>query len=281
MGQADLHIHSTTSDGKLTPAEVVGEAARRGLKFISLTDHDTVDGIAPALAAAKNHPALKLIPGVEISTDIPSGEAHVLGYFIDYTGGELAAALARFRNSRLNRARGMVAKLAELGVHLDWARVEQIAGDSVMGRPHIAQALLEKGYIDSFRQAFADYIGRNGPAYVEREKITPAQAVALIVRSGGLASLAHPFTVSDPEAMIIELKAAGLAGLEAYYNGYDRDETETLVNLARKHNLVTTGGSDFHGLEASESPIGGIDLPLEAVEQLIARARRMNPALSF
>ena len=158
---------------------------------------------------------------------------------------------------------------------------EQIAGDSVMGRPHIAQALLEKGYIDSFRQAFADYIGRNGPAYVEREKITPAQAVALIVRSGGLASLAHPFTVSDPEAMIIELKAAGLAGLEAYYNGYDRDETETLLNLARKHALVTTGGSDFHGLEASETPIGGIDLPLEAVEQLIARARQMNPALSF
>jgi predicted metal-dependent phosphoesterase TrpH len=281
LGQADLHLHSTASDGRLTPEEVVKAAAQKGLKFISLTDHDTIDGIAPALAAAEKFPNLRLIPGVEISTDLPHGEAHVLGYFIDYTSRELAAKLEHFRNSRLERARKMVAKLDKLGVHLDWRRIEQIAGDSVMGRPHIARAMLEKGYINNFKQAFTDYIGRDGPAYVEREKLTPAEAVALIIRAGGLAVLAHPFTVSQPEAMIIELKSAGLAGIEAYYNGYSQEEIGQLVALAKKHNLIATGGSDYHGLDSSETAIGGVDLPLASVEELIARAREINPELSF
>jgi predicted metal-dependent phosphoesterase TrpH len=281
LGQADLHIHSTASDGRFTPAEVVKEAAERGLRFIALADHDTIEGIAPALATAKSFPDLKLIPGVEISTDIPAGEVHVLGYFIDYTSRELLAKLDRFRNSRLNRAKGMVAKLDKLGIHLDWPRVEQIAGSSVMGRPHIAQAMLEKGYIDSFKQAFTDYIGRDGPAYVEREKVTPAEAVALIIKARGLAVLAHPFTAGDPEAMTIELKSAGLAGIEAYYDGYSDEEIEQLVAIAERHELITTGGSDFHGLDSTESVIGGIDLPLASVEELIAKARRINPELNF
>lgn len=281
MGQADLHIHSTASDGRLTPAEVVREAARRGLEFIALTDHDTIEGIAPALAAAKSFPGLKLIPGVEISTDIPKGEAHVLGYFIDYTSQELMVRLERFRNSRLERARRMVAKLDKLGVHLDWRRIEQIAGASVMGRPHIARAMLEKGYISSFKQAFTDYIGRDGPAYVEREKLTPAEAVALIIKAQGLAVLAHPFTVGQPEAMIIELKAAGMVGIEAYYDGYSDEEIGRLVAIARRHNLITTGGSDYHGLDLNETAIGGIDLPLASVEELIATAREINPELNF
>jgi predicted metal-dependent phosphoesterase TrpH len=281
LGQADLHIHSTASDGRLTPAEVVQEAARRGLKFMSLTDHDTVDGIAPAKAAVKSFPGLKLIPGVEISTDIPEGEVHVLGYFIDYTGKELRAKLEGFRNSRFKRARGMVAKLDKLGVHLDWQRIEQIAGDSVMGRPHIAQAMLEKGYINSFKQAFTDYLGRDGPAYVEREKLTPAEAVALIIKARGLAVLAHPFTAGDPEVLTRELKTAGLAGIETYYDNYTKDEVSLLANLAQKHNLIATGGSDFHGIDSSETVIGGSDLPLESVEKLIAKAKKINPELEF
>ena len=281
MGQADLHIHSTASDGRLTPAEVVKEAAERGLKFLALTDHDTVEGIAPAKAAAKSFPNLKLIPGVEISTDIPDGEVHVLGYFIDYTDRELGAKLDRFRNSRLNRARGMVAKLDKLGIHLEWTRVQQIAGASVMGRPHIAQAMLEKGYIDTFKQAFTDYISRDGPAYVEREKVTPAEAVALIIKARGLAVLAHPFTAGDPEAITIELKSAGLAGIEVYYDGYSEEEIDLLVKLAQKHHLIATGGSDYHGLDSSETAIGGIDLPLASVEKLIAKAKKINPELNF
>lgn len=281
MGQADLHIHSTASDGRLTPAEVVQEAARRGLKFMSLTDHDTIDGIAPAKAAAKGLPGLKLIPGIEVSTDIAAGEVHVLGYFIDYTDRELLEKLEQFRNSRLRRAKGMVAKLDKLGVHLDWQRIEQIAGSSIMGRPHIARAMLEKGYINSFKQAFTDYISRNGPAYVEREKLTPAEAVALIIEARGLAVLAHPFTTGDPEALTKELTAAGLAGIETYYDNYTKEEIDRLVKLAQKHNLITTGGSDFHGLDSNESVIGGTDLPLASVEQLIAKARKINPELNF
>jgi predicted metal-dependent phosphoesterase TrpH len=281
LGQADLHLHSTASDGRLTPAQVVQEAARRGLNFIALTDHDTIDGIAAAKEAVKSYPALKLIPGVEVSTDIPHGEAHVLGYFIDYTGKELAARLEHFRNSRLERARKMVAKLDKLGIHLDWRRIEEIAGDSVMGRPHIARAMLEKGYINDFKQAFTDYIGRDGPAYVEREKITPTEAVALIIRARGLAVLAHPFTVGQPEAMITELKSAGLAGIETYYNGYSQKDISRLVAMAKKHKLIATGGSDFHGIDSTETEIGGIDLPLASVEELIARAKEINPRLSF
>jgi predicted metal-dependent phosphoesterase TrpH len=281
LGQADLHLHSTASDGRLTPAQVVREAAKRGLRFISLTDHDTIDGIAEAKDAAKSYPNLKLIPGVEVSTDIPHGEAHVLGYFIDYTDRELAERLEHFRNSRLERARKMVAKLDKLGVHLDWRRIEEIAGPSVMGRPHIARAMLEKGYIDDFKQAFTDYIGRDGPAYVEREKVTPAEAVALITRARGLAVLAHPFTVGQPEAMITELKSAGLAGIEAYYNGYSDEEKDRLIAMARRYNLIATGGSDYHGLDSTETAIGGVDLPLASVEELIARAREINPGLNF
>jgi predicted metal-dependent phosphoesterase TrpH len=281
LGQADLHLHSTASDGRLTPAQVVREAANKGLRFMSLTDHDTIDGIAAAKEAAKNYPNLRLIPGVEVSTDIPHGEAHVLGYFIDYNSRELAERLEHFRDSRLERARKMVAKLDRLGVHLDWRRIEEIAGESVMGRPHIARAMLEKGYIDDFKQAFTDYIGRDGPAYVEREKLTPAEAVELIIRARGLAVLAHPFTVGEPEALVTELKSAGLAGIETYYNGYSDEEKDRLLAMAQKYNLIATGGSDYHGLDSAETAIGGVDLPLESVEELIAKAREINPELDF
>jgi predicted metal-dependent phosphoesterase TrpH len=281
VGWADLHIHSTASDGKLTPADIVRQAAERGLTFIALADHDTVDGIAPAQAAAQVFPQLKVIPGVEISTDIPQGEIHVLGYFIDYTDHELGATLDRFRNSRLKRAQGMVAKLDDLGIHIDWQRVQQIAGGSSIGRPHIAQAMLEKGYIDSFKQAFVEYLGRNRPAYVEREKMTPAEAVELIVKAQGLPVLAHPLTVNEPEKMTIELKAAGLVGIEAYYDGYTAEEINRLVELADKHNLIATGGSDYHGLDTTETAIGDVDLPLESVERLIALAKQRNPNLKL
>ena len=282
MSRVDLHIHSTASDGRLTPADIVQEAAGRGLTYIALTDHDTVDGIAPAQAAAQAFPQLKVIPGVEISTDIPQGEVHILGYFIDYTDPELRAALDRFRNSRLRRAQGMVAKLENLGIHIDWQRVQEIAGASSIGRPHIAQAMLEKGYISSFKQAFTEYLSRDGPAYVEREKMTPVEAVELIAKARGLAVLAHPLTAGDPEALTTELKAAGLVGIEAHYDGYSAEEINRLVGLAQKHNLIATGGSDYHGLEPSnETAIGGADVPMESVEQLIALAKQRNPNLRF
>jgi predicted metal-dependent phosphoesterase TrpH len=279
MGQADLHIHSTASDGKLTPQDVVLEAARRGLSFIALADHDNVDGIASAQATARAFPQLKVIPAVEISTDVPQGEVHVLGYFIDYNDPEFSAALERFKNSRLQRGQKMVAKLEKLGINIDWQRVVEIAGGSTIGRPHIAQAMMEKGYVKSFKEAFSEYLGHNRPAYVERDKMTPKEAVELIIKAEGLAVLAHPLTLPDPEALTAELKGGGLVGLEAYYDGYTPEEIGRLLKLAEKHQLIVTGGSDYHGIEDTETAIGDVDLPIEAVEKLIALAKERKPNL--
>lgn len=271
MGWVDLHVHSTASDGKLTPAEVIGEAAEKGMSYIALADHDTVDGIAAAKKAAQSFPGLTVIPAIEISTDIPQGEVHVLGYFIDYTDAELLAKLEDFKDSRLKRAQAMVAKLADLGVPVAWQRVLEIAGSSTIGRPHIAQAMMEKGHVASFKNAFDEYLGHGKPAYVAREKMLPAEAVAIIVKAKGLPVLAHPLTTEDPEGLITELKPAGLVGLEAFYGEYDAEEVEGLLALAQKHGLIATGGSDFHGIEPEEeTAIGGADVPLEAVERLIA-----------
>jgi len=275
VSKVDLHIHSTASDGRFSPEEIVRKAVELGLEVIALADHDSVDGIGPALKAARKFPRLRIIPAVEVSTDVPDGEVHVLGYFIDYTSRELAEELARFRSSRERRAQKMVAKLADLGVHIDWRRVQEIAGDGTMARPHVAQAMLEKGYITSIREAFDKYIARDGPAYVEREKLTPVEAVALIVRTNGLPVMAHPFTVPDPEVLISEMEAAGLVGIEAYYNGYTAGEISRLVSLADQHGLIVTGGSDYHGLgEIGEMMMGGVDVPMGSAERLIALAER-------
>jgi len=275
VSKIDLHIHSTASDGKLSPADVVRKSAERGLTVIALADHDTVDGIAPALAAAKAFPQLRIIPCIEVSTDVPDGEVHVLGYFIDYTDHKLKATLERMRHSRRERARGMVTKLGKLGIHIEWQRVQEIAGSGSIGRPHIAQAMLEKGYITSIKEAFTKYISRDGPAYVEREKMTPQEAVKLLLRTDGLPVLAHPLTINDPETMIIKLKTAGLIGIETYYNNYTTEEISKLVSLADRHGLITTGGSDYHGLDNStETMIGGADVPIESAEQLTALAKQ-------
>ncbi|MDI6815305.1 MAG: PHP domain-containing protein [Dehalococcoidales bacterium] len=277
MSRVDLHIHSTASDGRFSPEAIVHKSAERGLTIIAIADHDSVDGIVPALVAAKAFPQLRVIPCVEISTDVPHGEVHVLGYFIDYTSHELKAALMRLRNSRRERAQGMIAKLRNLGIHIDWHRVQEIAGSGSIGRPHIAQAMLEKGYITSFKEAFTKYLNQGGPAYVKWEKMTPVEAVELILRANGLPVLAHPLTINDPEMMIVELKAAGLIGIEAYYDGYSGNEISRLVSLASRHNLIATGGSDYHGLDSStETMIGDVDMPMESAERLIALAEQRH-----
>ncbi|MFC2002231.1 PHP domain-containing protein [Chloroflexota bacterium] len=281
MSQVDLHIHSTASDGRFSPEEVVRKAAGLGLTVIALADHDSVEGIVPALSAARAFPPLRIIPSVEISTDTPDGEVHILGYFIDYTSNKLKSTLEKFRNSRRRRAQGMVTKLGNLGVHIDWQRVQEIAGSGSIGRPHIAQAMLEKGYITSFKEAFTKYIGHDGPAYVERDKMTPVEAVELVGQVNGLPVLAHPLTVADPAVIVVKLKAAGLVGIEAYYSSYTADEINNLLSLADRHNLIITGGSDYHGLDdSSETMIGGANVPIESAEQLIALAepRALKPA---
>ncbi len=273
----DLHLHTTASDGRLSPEDVVRTAAQLGLAVISITDHDSVDGLAPALKAAENHPPLRVIPGVECSTDVPHGEVHILGYFVDHTNPELVIKLAAFRNSRRVRAQKMIAKLDTMGVHIEWNRVQDIAGSGSVGRPHVAQAMLEKGYVPSLKEAFNRYIGREAPAYVEREKMTPEEVVELITRVGGLAVLAHPAEIDDLEHLIPHLQRVGLVGMEVYYNNYNLKTTQHLASLAHKHALVATGGSDFHGMDnATETPIGGVVIPSECVDRLFALNKRRS-----
>ena len=281
MLRVDLHLHSTASDGRFSPTELVRKAAEEGLAVIALTDHDTVGGIAAALEAAREFPMLRLIPGIEISTDIPEGEAHILGYFIDHTDYNLQPALEKMRNSRWERARQIVTKLEEMGCPIDWERVCEIAGGGTIGRPHIAQAMLERGHIESFREAFEKYIGRDGPAYVEREKVTPSGAVEMVIEARGLPVLAHPLTVPEPEEMVVKLKAVGMIGIEAYYASYTAEDVQRLVNIADRHNLVATGGTDFHGIDTdAETSIGGVEIPEESVECLLAMAQQSGLKLA-
>jgi len=273
IAKTDLHIHTNISDGRFSPQEIVEKAVRLGLGTIAICDHDNTDGIPPALAAASAFPQLKVIPGVEISTYAPGSEVHVLGYFMDFNNPRFRSTLADSRNSRLERAKEMIARLNKLNIDISWQQVRQFAGKSTIGRPHIAQVMLDNGYIKSFKEAFDKYIGLGGPAYVERHKITPPEAVALIKEANGLPVLAHPPTIEQPEKMIAELKAAGLVGIEVYYNGYTEDKRDTLALLADKYNLIATGGSDYHGLDDSaETMLGDAGVPPEAAERLIALA---------
>jgi predicted metal-dependent phosphoesterase TrpH len=273
MGQVDLHVHTSVSDGKFSPEEIVRKAAGLELEYLAICDHDSIEGIAPALKAAKAFPGLKIIPGVEVSTVAPGSEVHMLGYFIDYTNAEFKEMLADLSASRAGRAQAMVDKLNEMGINIEWKRVQELAGEGCIGRPHIANAMLEKGYVTTFKEAFDKYIAQGGPAYVERSKITPVEAIRLITRAGGLPVLAHPLTVNEPEKLIAELKEAGLAGMEVYYGNYSPDDRKTLSGIAAKYELVAAGGSDYHGLdEAVETGMGESGVPLESVEQLISLA---------
>jgi predicted metal-dependent phosphoesterase TrpH len=269
VGKVDLHIHTTASDGKFSPAEIVQKAVASGLEYIAITDHDSVNGVLPAQAAARNFAELTVIGGVEINTDVPWGELHILGYYLDTTCSELITRLEKLGDSRKDRARKIIAKLQGLGINIDYERVKELAGTGSVGRPHIAQAMMEKAYISTLKEAFDKYIGRHGPAYVERDKITPVGATHLILKAKGLPVLAHPYTCEHPEIIISELKAAGLAGVEVYYPSHTPQQVHSLLQLARSFDLVPTGGSDFHGLDSlNEPPLGSLKVPLKSVERL-------------
>jgi predicted metal-dependent phosphoesterase TrpH len=265
----DLHLHTLASDGRLSPTELVHLAARQGLKTVAVTDHDTTDGLAEAFEAAKKFPGLRIIPGIELSADVPGDEVHVLGYFIDPDDAELQAELLRFREGRVARAKTMVDKLDQLGIHVEWERVQHFAGDGAVGRPHIAMALVEAGYCQEPKDAFPEYLGRNGLAYVERVKLTPVDAVRMIQRAGGAAVLAHPAYMDDMEAGIASLSGIGLAGIEVHYAKYREDTIRKLARIARQYELIPCGGSDYHGMGNSDECLPGENGPtLETVDRL-------------
>ena len=276
--RVDLHLHTTASDGALAPAELVREAKARGLECIAITDHDSTNGIEEALAEGAVQ-GVQVIPGIEMSTDIPRAEVHILGYFLDYRDDGFQKTLQQLRDGRRDRAEKIVAKLGEMGMLVPWDRVLEVAGRGSVGRPHIAQVMVEMGYVSSMVEAFADYIGRNAPAYVERYKLTPMEAVALIRGVNGLPVLAHPAEVVNLHRLLPDLMSAGLVGLEAYYGDYSPEAVEGLLELADEHGLIPTGGTDFHRVDASafgpRHP-GDTWVPWESVRRLRALATRLR-----
>ena len=270
--QADLHLHTTASDGTLPPTQLVELLAERGLRVVAITDHDSLEGLPEAEAAIARHPDMTLVPGIELSTDMPDGEVHLLGYYLRRDDEALQETLTRFRDGRETRARGMVEKLRGMGFAIEWERVAELAQGAI-ARPHIAQALVEKGYVTYPYEAFDRYIGRNGPAYVEREKLTPTEAVQLVVRHGGLPAVAHPLDIPDLEAVLASLVPAGLVGIEAHYGRYTHDQVDRLLGLCRRFDLLPLGGSDYHASgNPDETEPGSVGPPLENAERLMALA---------
>ncbi|MEX0855927.1 MAG: PHP domain-containing protein [Gemmatimonadota bacterium] len=246
----DLHLHSSASDGTLPPEEVVALAVSARLDVIALTDHDTVQGVAGAIEAARQHP-IAVIPALEISTTWDDSEFHILGYFIDPTDQELVAHVGRATQIRLDRLRTMVSRLADRGIEVPFDQVEAVAGTSAPGRPHLARAMVDIGIVQSVPEAFDRFIGNDHPAYLPTRLLDPEQAIRLIQGAGGLAVWAHP-PVNRLEALLPELRRWGLAGLEVYRPYHSRDRMLQLERAARSHDLMVTGGSDWHGPEGGE-----------------------------
>ena len=269
---ADLHIHSNFSDGTLSPAQIAEMAARAALSAISITDHDTVEGISASVVACEMN-GLRFIPGVELSADDEHGrEIHIAGLFVDFEDENLLGELARLREGRRKRIHGMCERLQELNIPITSEEVFQIAGDASPGRPHLAHALLRAGYVASVPEAFWKYIGADGPAYVEREKLSAREGIQLLKRARAVTILCHPGYLSpfgEDEAR--NLKDLGIDAIEAYSPYHDPSEVEAYLRLAKKFSLGVSGGSDFHGFRRDEAPIGSVRLPEEHLEDLLRR----------
>ncbi len=279
----DLHTHSTASDGRLSPETLVEQAASLGLQALALTDHDTTAGLDTAWTMARQR-GLAFIPGLELSTDWGGGECHILGYWLNYRAPALDEWLERFRESRLERGRKMVERLEALGLSISWKRVQELAQGGTVTRPHVAEALLEKGYVASREEAFERYLGLGRPAYVPRHKLSPEEAVQLVRRFHGVPVLAHPVSVEPERAwmdgssplypwpFLERLIRAGLLGLEAYFGMGPPEVWPRLADLAERYGLIVTGGSDFHGFP-EDAGLGSTPVPPTAVRDLWNLAR--------
>ncbi len=244
-------------------------SALRGLTVVALTDHDTTQGVQEAVTAGRRL-GIWVIPGIEFSASTERGELHLLGYGVDVHHERLQSRLAELRDTRMSRATRIVERLSEIGVHLPEDLLERFAGQESVGRPHIARALMEVGLVESVSEAFDRYLGRGRPGFVFRELIDPAEAIQLVRDAGGIAVLAHPFSVPDFREHVLALVDAGLAGIECYYGGYNHDQRIELAAFARDLGLLATGGSDYHGPDARAGrELGSVTIPQDSVDALL------------
>lgn len=271
MDIADMHIHSTKSDGLLSPSEIVSWGIKKNLKAISITDHDNIEGIHDAVCSSAGT-GLEVIPGVELSTEYKDAEVHMLGYFIDYEDSELKSFLKNLSDSRIERAQLMIKKLNNLGYSIEFEEVKSIAKDAFsIGRPHIARVMVSKGLCINVKESFEKFLSYGKPAYVERYKISPFEALEAISMSHGLASIAHPGLIIniDIKKLIKRLKEWGLTGIEVYHTNHTKEDVSKLCNIAEAYSLIPTGGSDCHGVMENNMPLlGTVTVPYENVSKL-------------
>ncbi len=269
----DLHLHTTASDGSFTPEQLVDFYASRGFKAVAVTDHDAWDAIAPVTELA-SRVGLEVIPGIELSTAVDDVEIHFLGYFIDYLDPEFRCRIEHFKQARIERARKIVEKLRGLGVHIEAERVLELARTASVGRPHVARALQEEGYVGSSDEAFARYLRSGAPAYVPKPFLSPAEACRLVHSVGGLCFFAHP-GIENRDDLIPEFAGQGLDGVEAWHSKHSPAQVKHYQELAQRHNLLVCGGSDSHGPEHHETGNGHlIKVPYEVVERMKERLGR-------
>ena len=278
----ELHCHTRASDGQLSPTALVELANLRDIKVLAVTDHDTLAGVSEASAAGRQY-AIQILPGIEVSSlsKAPAqGEVHVLGYGVEPTDDETKQRIFSLREARDGRAKAMVTKLHALGIPLSYERVKQIAGDAMVGRPHVAAALLEGNWVATRQDAFDIYLAEGKPAFVPHTGLTPSQAVELIHRAHGVAVLAHPgLYVGKLDPLLDDLLAHGLDGIEVYYPMHSAEQTQTYAAFAEAHGLLVTGGSDFHGFSGDqETSLGSIHLPDRAIQALEEKIALLHSA---
>ncbi|HEY3374135.1 MAG TPA: PHP domain-containing protein [Candidatus Aquicultor sp.] len=271
----DLHLHTTKSDGSLTPEQVVEAAAKRRINIIAIADHDTTAGIAVAQAVASTH-GIEVIPAVEFSSKFNSRDIHILGYFIFHEDPELLTYLKTLKEARAERAQEMVQCLRNIGFNLTFEEVEKAAKGASIGRPHIARVLLRKGYIETFSDAFNKYLRRGGPCFIEKFTYSPKKIIRLIHNVGGAAVFAHP-GLSGLDTYIPKLVDMGLDGFEAYHVDHTQEMTKRYIEYAKQYGLIVTGGSDDHGPVSKHGVrMGTVFVPNEVVGSLRRRVQEIR-----
>ncbi len=274
---ADLHVHSCFSDGTLTPEQLIDLALEKGIKTLAIADHETVTASIRAREIADKK-GVELVPALELSSYESKAEMHILGYFIDLEDENLLKKMAEISSRREIRVKQIVELLNRQDIRIDYHDVKKVAGQGYIGRPHIARALLNLGYIDEISQAFTDkYIGNGSPAYIQKYKMKPAEAISLINQAGGIAVVAHPFFVKQRAPLqkkdIAVLKAKGLQGIEVFHSKHNQEWTQIYLKIASQLDLLITGGSDYHGSNSPDIKLGDIILADRYLEKLKSASR--------